>query len=265
MVAFLIPIATGVHALVFGRGLWRKVWYVLPLLGIGLAGWIFSLTVTKAALHEWHWQFVDPSAVYGASAWRKQGEFRDVSVTDLVRLQAVSMSTNFAEVVRNMSYHTDSFSHWCQRSQPGEHRTILNVGLTLLVFIGLGYLLGQFHDRRAFVLFGHSDHFLSSPTCIQSVEPQHWLESALKPHCAFDDPIYPLTIGEAAAERLRKSYVPKRVSYWLTEDPANAPHIALLRALHPDAALQRHPVPRADRTLVAMTVDAEAIAALRTP
>src|SRR5262249_19215241 len=60
--------------------------------------------------------------------------------------------SNFAEVVRNMSYHTDNFSHWCQRSQPADFRTIMNVGLTLLLFISLGYLLGQFPDRRAFLL-----------------------------------------------------------------------------------------------------------------
>ena len=33
-----------------------------------------------------------------------------------------------------------------------DHRTIMNVGLAMLVFVGLGYLLGQFYDRRAFLL-----------------------------------------------------------------------------------------------------------------
>ena len=370
MVAFLIPIATGVHALVFGRGFWRKAWYVIPGLAIGLTFWIFSLSVLRASMHEWQWQFVDPSAVYGASAWRKHGEFRDASMPDLIRLQAVSMSKNFSEVVRNMSYQTENFSHWCQRSQPAEHRTIMNVGLALLVFVGLGYLLGQPYDRRAFVLlawwgiavlpailsqepadrrmamvfpashaiagttlaaffhliwsrggrladvfatfagavglaaigltslsshlllpinpvlfsdyprftkplleetdavftnlpgpfrtlsvFGNIDHFLAAPTCLQYVEPQNWLATALDPQCAFDDPIYRLTIGDEATERLHKAYNPQRVSYLLTEEPTSAPQIALLRALHPHATLERHPVPRAERTLVAMTVD----------
>ncbi len=380
MVAFLIPIATGLHALVFGRGLWRKLWYVLPLLGLGLAGWIFSLSVMRASIHGWQWQFVDPSAVYGASAWRKQGEFRDVSVTDLVRLQAVSMSTNFAAVVREMTNQSDNLSHWCQRAQPGEHRTILNVGLTIVVFIGLGYLLGQFHDRRAFVLlawwgiavlpailsqdpadrrmamvfpashavaamflaaalrmvaerggqladavgrmtaagglaligltnlashlqlpinpvlysdyprltqpmfehgdaiftnipspfrtlavFGNLDHFLEEPTCMQFVDPHLWLESALNPRCLFDDPVYHISIGDAATEQLRRTYVPKRISYWLVEEPASAPQIALLTALHPDAPLLRHAVPRGERTLVTMSVDADSVEKLRTP
>src|SRR5262249_6177358 len=141
MVAFLIPITTGLHALIFGRGLWRQVWYVVPLLGVGLLLWIFRLGALEAALRAWLWQFVDDSAVYGASAWRKHGESRDAGWADLARLQAVSMSSNFAEVVRNMSYHTDNFSHWCQRSQPADFRTIMNVGLTLLLFISLGYLL----------------------------------------------------------------------------------------------------------------------------
>jgi len=380
MVAFLIPIATGLHALIFGRRLWRKVWYVVPLLAGGLLLWIFSLTVMKASLHNWQWQFVDPSAVYGASAWRKQGEFRDASMSDLARLQAVSMSTNFATVLRNMSDNTENFSHWCQRSQPADHRTILNIGLTLIVFVGLGYLLAQFHDRRAFVLlawwgisvlpailsqdpadrrmamvfpashalaatvlgaflhlvgerggrlaealagvttvlgcaaialtnlashlllpinpvlysdypkftrpllegsdatftnipgpfrtlsvFGNLDHFLESPTCLQYIEPQHWLETLLNPRCAFDDSVYRITVGDAVIERLRQTYQPKRISYLLTDEPSSAPQIALLRALHPDAALISHPVPRAERTLVAMTVGIDEVNKLRTP
>ena len=380
MVAFLIPIATALHAIVFARGLWRKAWYVVPLIAAGLVFWIFSLTAMKAALHDWHWQFVDPSAVYGASAWRKQGEFANASWPDLVRLQAVSMSTNFTEVLRNMSDQTENFSHWCQRWQPADHRTILNVGLTLVVFVGIGYLLGQVYDRRAFLLlawwgiailpailsqdpadrrmamvfpashalaatviaaflnlvserggrvaeglanviaalglavialtnlsshlllpinpvlfsdyprftkpmledsdatftnlpqpfrtfsvFGNLDHFLVSPTCFQYVEPQHWLETALNPQCAFDDPVYGITIGAAAIDGLRKAYNPKRVSYLLSEDPPSAPQIALLRALHPNATLVRHEVPRGERSLVAMTVDADEIARLRQP
>lgn len=379
MVAFLIPIATGLHALVFGRGLWRKVWYVIPLLALGLVFWIFSLTAMRAALTG-KWQFVDPSAVYGASAWRKHGEFRDASMADLIRLQAVSMSRNFATVLANMSYTTENFSHWCQRAQPAEFRTILNVGLALLLFVGLGYLLGQPHDRRAFLLLawwgiatlpailsqdpadrrmamvfpathalvgatvaafvhlvwerggrlagwlatataaiglglialtnlsshlqlpinpalysdyprftkplieesdaiftnipgafrnlsvlGNLDRFLAKPPCIQAVDPDRWLTTALTARCAYGDPIYHITIGDDAATRLRASYRPKRVSFLLTEDPSSAPHIALLQALFPKAELQRHPVPRAERTLVAMTVSGEDIAALRAP
>ena len=380
MVAFLIPIATGLHAMLIGRRLWRRAWYVVPVLAAGLLFWIFSLSAMKAALHDWQWQFVDPSAVYGAAAWRKQGEFRDASVADLVRLQAVSMSANFAQVVRNMSSHTENFSHWCQRAQPAEHRTIMNVGLTLLLFVSLGYLLGQLTDRRAFLLlawwgisvlpailsqdpadrrmamvfpashavagtalaaflavvrerggrlagtlagitaavglaaigltnlsshlslpinpvlygdyprftrplleqsdatftnlpgpfrtlsvFGNLDHFLAAPTCLQYVDPQRWLATALNPQCTFDDPVYRLTVGDAAVEALRRTYQPKRISYLLTEDQTSAPQIAILRALHPDATLERHPVPRAERTLVAMTVDADDIARLRAP
>jgi 4-amino-4-deoxy-L-arabinose transferase-like glycosyltransferase len=380
MVAFLIPIATGVHALVFGRGFWRKAWYVIPGLAIGLTFWIFSLSVLRASMHEWQWQFVDPSAVYGASAWRKHGEFRDASMPDLIRLQAVSMSKNFSEVVRNMSYQTENFSHWCQRSQPAEHRTIMNVGLALLVFVGLGYLLGQPYDRRAFVLlawwgiavlpailsqepadrrmamvfpashaiagttlaaffhliwsrggrladvfatfagavglaaigltnlsshlllpinpvlfsdyprftkplleetdavftnlpgpfrtvsvFGNIDHFLAAPTCLQYVEPQNWLATALDPQCAFDDPIYRLTIGDEAAERLHQAYNPQRVGYLLTEEPTSAPQIALLRCAAPARDAGAPSIAACGRTLVAMTVDVGDINKLHSP
>lgn len=381
MVAFLIPITTALHAMIFVRRLWRKAWYVVPILAVGLGLWIVSLSVMKAALHNWEWRFVDPSAVYGASAWRKQGEFADATLPQLVVLQAVSMSTNFAEVVRNMSYHTENFSHWCQRSQPAAHRTIMNVGLTLVVFVGLGYLLGQFPDRRAFLLlawwgisvlpailsrepadrrmamvfpasqalagvvlaafwgivlerggrlaewlarvalavgigaialtnlashllmpinpvlysdyprfakpllegsdalytnipqafrtlmvFGNLDHFLERPICLQAVEqPRRWLATALDPQCAFDESVYPISVGAGAIDGLRRAYNPKRVSYLLWDDPVSAPSIALLQALHPDTPVERHVVPRAERTLVAMTVDVDDIAKLRAP
>jgi hypothetical protein len=380
MVAFLVPIVTALHAMIFGRSLWRKAWYVVPGIALGLVFWIFSLSVMRAALHDWNWQFVDPAAIYGASAWRKHGEFRDASLTDLIGLQAVSISKNFGEIVRNMSYQTETFSHWCQRSQPPDHRTIMNVGLALLVFVGVGYLLGQAYERRAFLLvacwgialipallstepadrrmammfpyshvlagatlaaflaiarerggrlaeglatlttalglaaialtnlashlqlpinpilfsdypriarplltqsdamftnlpspfrtfsvFGNLDHFLAAPTCVQYVEPHRWLSTALNPTCAFNDPVYWLTIGEAAAKRLQQSFQPKRVSYLLMDDPSSAPYIAMLRALHPRTPVQRYPIARAERAVVAMTVDAKHIDRLRAP
>jgi len=380
MVAFLIPITTALHAMIFARRLWRKAWYVVPIIAMGLTFWIFSLSVMKAALHDWQWRFVDPAAVYGSSAWRKHGEFDHATLPQLAVLQAVSMSKNFAEVARNMTYHTENFSHWCQRSQPPNHRTILNVGLSLLVFVGLGYLIPQIVDRRAFLLFawwgisllpgllsqepaerrmammfpashalagtvlaaflhivaerggrlaarlaegvaalglgtialtnlsshlmlpifpvlygdyprvtkplfersdaiftnlppafrtfavfGNLDRFLAAPNCLQFVEGPRWLATALDPQCAFDDTVYNLTVSDAERADLRRNYAPRRVSYVLHEDPVSAPQIALLRALHPTAALERHPVPRTERTLVTMTVDVDAIAALRAP
>jgi hypothetical protein len=380
MVAFLIPIATSLHALVFARGLWRKAWYVVPLIALGLVFWIFSLSILRASLHDWQWQFVDPAAIYGGHAWRKHGEYNKATLPELVQLQAVSMSTNFAEVLRNMSHNTDGFSHWCQRSQPVEHRTILNVGVTLILFVGLGYFLGQVYDRRAFLLvacwaiatlpailsmepadrrmamvfpfshvlagtalaafltivherggriaealavvaaaigvaviaitnltshlslpinpilfsdyprftrplfersdaiftnvplafrtfsvFGNLDHFLADPTCLQFVEPGRWLATALDPRCTFDDPVYKITVGDQALDGLRQRYQPKTISYLLTEEPSSAPSIALLRALHPDAPFERRQLARAERTLVAMTVDIDDILKLRSP
>lgn len=380
MVAFLIPIVTAAHALIFGRGLWRKAWYVVPVIAAGLVFWIFSLSLMWSSIHNWEWKFIDPAAVYGGSAWRKHGEFNKASVPELIGLQAVSMSKNLGEVLRNMSYHTENFSHWCQRSQPGEHRTIMNIGLTLIVFVGFGYFLGQLPDRRAFLLiaawsiavlpailsmepadrrmammfpashvlagtalaaflrliaerggriaealatvvvtvgvavigltnlsshlllpinpilfsdyprftrplfersdaiftnippafrtfsvFGNLDQFLTRPVCLQSVDAEGWLATALDPRCSFNEPIYNITVGSGAVPKLRETYDPKRVSYLLTEDPSSAPHIRLLRALYPNGEFERHPVPRAERTLVSLSVGIDDIIKLRAP
>ena len=380
VVAFLIPIATAAHAMLFGRRLWRRAWIVLPGLALGLLFWLFSLTAMRAALHEGQWRFVDPSTFYGASAWRKQGEFRDASTTDLIALQVVSLGRNFGAVLRDMSYATPNFSHWCQRSQPADYKTILNVGVTLLLFVGLGYLLGQCTDRRAFLLlafwgistlpailsqdpadrrmammfpaahvlvgvtlaaflrivsqrggrladtlayvtaavglgvigltnlashlmlpiqpvlfsdyprftkpmfergdaiftnmpgpfrtlslFGNLDRFLEAPTCVQAVEPHGWLDAALDPTCRYDDGIYNLTLPPQRVEALRQGPPPQRYTYILTDEPASAPYLAMLRALHPQTPIERQVVPRAERALNYLTVDAEQVAALRSP
>jgi len=379
VVAFLIPIATALHAMLFGRGLWKRAWIVLPGLALGLCFWVFSLTALRGVMHD-KWAFVDPSTFYGASAWRKQGEFRDTSTADLIKLQAVSLGQNFVAVLQDMTHDTPNFSHWCQRSQPPNYKTILNVGLTLLLFVGLGYMVGQLTDRRAFLLlafwgisilpailsqdpadrrmammfpathvlvgvalaaflrivgthggrvadrlayattavglgiigltnlashlmlpinpvlfsdyprftkpmfergdaiftnmpapfrtlslFGNLDHFLAAPNCIQDVDAAGWFDAALDPSCRYNNDVYSLTLTPDRLDALRHSPPPQRITYILPDEPASAPYLAMLHALHPQTPIEHHAVPRAERALSYLTVDADRIAALRRP
>ncbi len=153
VVIFAYPLVLFGHALLCVRGAWRKAWYVAPILGGGLALWIFSFSIVCASVANWKWSFKDPVNIYGAPAWTRLGAFRDASWPQLVRLQAGSMAENLGVAVKNMTYSVPGYSHWCERADLSPtHKTTVNVGLAVISALGLGYLLGQIHDRRGFAL-----------------------------------------------------------------------------------------------------------------
>ncbi len=153
MVMFLYPLVLAAHALLFVRGAWRKAWYVVPVLAGGFALWLFSLTLLYAYFDNWqHWRFVDPANVYGGAVWEKQGQFKGVALTELIRLQAVSIAENLRLAIENMTYSGGVGSHWYDRAQPASHPTAVNMGVTGLFALGFAYLLGQLSDRRACAL-----------------------------------------------------------------------------------------------------------------
>ncbi len=150
---FLFPLGVMAHATLFVRGAWRKLWFVVPILAVGLVVWWFHLTVLLAALNDWQWRFRHPADIYGGPAWTRQGDFANVSLVELARGQATSMAGQLKDVARDLTYQAQNrFGHWYSRSQPNPHPTTLNVGLVLLAALGVGYLAGQLRDPRAFAL-----------------------------------------------------------------------------------------------------------------
>lgn len=151
MVGF--PLAVAAHAAVFVRGAWRRLWFVVPLLALGLVAWWFHLTVLLGILNGGEWRFRHPAQIYGGTAWTKQGDFAQASLPELLRLQAESMGTHMQRVLRDLTYEQrNSFGHWYMRSQPNPHPTTMNVGLVVLLVLGVGYLGGQLRDPRAWML-----------------------------------------------------------------------------------------------------------------
>jgi hypothetical protein len=152
---FAYPLVLYGHALLFVRRTWRTLWYAVPLLCMGLAGWIFSVSLVYSYLDR-RWQFADPAFIFGAPAWRMHGApgFRDAGWLDLVQLQAAAMLSKSSEVLAGMAYHDQRmFSQWFQRACAlPDHLTVINGGVVVLCALGLGYLLGQFYERRAFAL-----------------------------------------------------------------------------------------------------------------
>jgi hypothetical protein len=155
-IMFLYPLFLYGHAVVFVRRAWRAAWYVLPLLGAGMVLWIFSLSLVFSYITYGQWRFVHPAVIFGAPVWRMhgQGGFRDASLPELVKLQALAMAKKSGEVLAGVAYHNPGmFSQWFQRvSAMPDRLTILNAGTTVVVALGIAYLLGQLADRRAWVL-----------------------------------------------------------------------------------------------------------------
>lgn len=154
-VMFAYPLLLYGHALVCVRGAWRNAWYAVPLLLGGLTLWIFSVSILFWCF-DGHWRFVHPAFIFGAPAWRMHGQpgFRDAGLVELVHLQSVAMAGKTAEVVAGFWYHDPRmFSQWFMRSYAlAKHATVLNAGIAVTFALGLGYLLGQIRERRAFAL-----------------------------------------------------------------------------------------------------------------
>jgi len=145
------PLALCAHALVFVRGAWRKAWYAVPLLAGGAALWAFSISMAFWYLNGGPWRFINPAMAYGAPAWTRQGAFGDVSVPELIRLQTVSVAKNLGLVIEGMAYVDQFPTHWYGRYTEGKN-SALNVGLVVILALGIGYIAGQFYEPRSAVL-----------------------------------------------------------------------------------------------------------------
>ena len=150
---FLLPIAVAGHATLFVRGAWKKLWFVVPILAIGLIAWWYHLTLLLGVLNGGKYDFKHPAQIYGGTAWTRQGDFSQASTFDLIKLQAESMGEGLTRTVRDMTYETtNSFGHWFMRAQMNPHPTTMNVGIVVLLALGIGYLCGQLRDPRAWTL-----------------------------------------------------------------------------------------------------------------
>ena len=115
----------------------------MPILALGVVAWWYHLTLLLGVLNGGSdFEFRHPAQIYGGTAWTRQGDFSQASTLDLLRLQAASMSEGLTRTVRDMTYETtNSFGHWYMRAQMNPHPTTMNVGIVVLLALGLGYLL----------------------------------------------------------------------------------------------------------------------------
>jgi hypothetical protein len=169
-VLFTFPLLLAGHAVAFVRGMWQKLRYVVPILAFGVLLWIFSLSMLEFALApERGWRFINPATVRGVAAWR-QDVPPDAGLFEVAQLQAVRISRNVGHVLAGMTYHANYASHWYIRTHMSPDRnTSISAGLAVLSALGVGYLLGQLHDRRAALLLG-------------------WVAIGLLPGAMSDDP-----------------------------------------------------------------------------
>jgi hypothetical protein len=169
-VLFTFPLLLAGHAVVFVRGMWRKLRYVVPILALGVLLWIFGLSMLEFALApKSGWRFINPATVRGVAAWR-QDVPADAGLFEVARLQAVRVSRNVGHVLAGMTYHAKYTSSWYIRTHMDPNRnTSISAGLAVLSALGAGYLLGQLQDRRAALLL-------------------IWVAIGLLPACMSDEP-----------------------------------------------------------------------------
>jgi hypothetical protein len=169
-VLFTFPLLLAGHAVVFVRGMWRKLRYVVPILALGVLLWIFGLSMLEFALApKSGWRFINPATVRGVAAWR-QDVPPDAGLFEVARLQAVRISRNVGHVLAGMTYHAKYTSSWYIRTHMDPNRnTSISAGLAVLSALGAGYLLGQLQDRRAALLL-------------------IWVAIGLLPACMSDEP-----------------------------------------------------------------------------
>ena len=152
-VLFVYPALLAGHAALFARGVARRALGALPVLLIGIAVWVASVSIAFAVAGGPR-RFVDPARVRGESAWRA-GFPSTASYAEILRGQAARVAGNLASVGVSLTSHQAYATNWYERFVVVEGRDpMVCVGLTILAAVGLGYLLGQIAERRAaLVLF----------------------------------------------------------------------------------------------------------------
>jgi len=151
MVMMLYPPLLYAHSLLFSRATRRTLWYAIPLLVAGVGAWMISLSTASSLISGQPWRFINPTLSAGAPVWQGEGTFRNANLPTLLQLQAANLANNTVTVARAMTYKS-GFTTWYRRADPSTHPTAINVAITVLLALGLAYLLGQLYEPRAFAL-----------------------------------------------------------------------------------------------------------------
>lgn len=145
------PIVLYVHGLLFDRGGRRSAIFALPGLALGCALWAFSLTAAYCVVSGGQWQFLHPASSGGRPVWQGEAGAATITTGELVQKQVANLARNLGTVAAAMSYQGD-FTNWYFRNDATPRPTFVNVSATVLLALGIGYLLAQLRDRGAFAL-----------------------------------------------------------------------------------------------------------------
>lgn len=144
------------HSIFFVRRAWRRAWYVVPLVVGGVVLWIVSLSVVQSVVNRAPWRFVHPAMLFGGPLWRRPDApaFGADQLVELLRWHVAGMTKQLSRVVGGLWYGDGwMFSQWFTRTcVTPDHPTVLNPAVAVLFALGLGYLCGQIHRRRAWLL-----------------------------------------------------------------------------------------------------------------
>jgi len=146
-----LPWLQSLHAILFVRRAWRRMWYVLPLLAIGTAMWTASLSFVGWVLRGGGPFTISNPAQHGELILRGVGEYTGLPMERLIVLQLQSVWNNLWTIISSLSFH-GGFSEWYERGLAVPGVTLMVPVVVVLVAVSLAYLLGQLQRPRAFVL-----------------------------------------------------------------------------------------------------------------
>lgn len=154
----LYPAALFLHSALFIKRVWRTTWYVVPLLSAGVGLWTISLSVATWLTSGKPWRFIHPVMVLGAPAWRRLSDpaLAAAPFPELVSLQVRGMASQLLTVFNGLWVHdpgilSKGFTRACLAA---DQQTEVTAPVAVLFALGVGYLLGQAHTRRAAAILG---------------------------------------------------------------------------------------------------------------
>jgi hypothetical protein len=153
VVLTVLPALAWAHAVAFAHRGWRTARWVVPLLAVGVILFFVGKSLVIFTLGEEEWEFHSPLVVHGDVAWKAHINDSSPSVVDVVLHQTERVKTNLPQIARGLTLSDINATHWFQRTTHGpEPGPSLNIAITALLALGIGFLFGQPRDPRAAIL-----------------------------------------------------------------------------------------------------------------
>jgi hypothetical protein len=117
-----------------------------------VVAWIFSVSLVGWYLGDGGWHFVDPASGRTLLMASGRGDLPAWVPTGSIMREAAAVAEGLSKVIAGIFYHGLMFGWFARAVVLPNHAAVMNASGAVLCALGLGYLLGQLADPRAFSL-----------------------------------------------------------------------------------------------------------------